>query len=155
CVVLDADWDEIAQGPCENLAPNGNRHSLAYIIYTSGSTGKPKGVQIEHRSVVNLLTSMQQEPGLLANDVLLSVTTVAFDIDGLDVYLPLITGARIVLASSEAARDALRLTTLINQHAVTVMQATPSTWRMLIESGWRGDSLKVLCGGEALSANLA
>ena len=135
--------------------PPGPRN-LAYVIYTSGSTGRPKGVQIEHRNLVNFLLSMQQEPGLGPQDVLLAVTTLSFDIAGLEIYLPLIAGARVVIASREAAQDGRKLAALLNHAGATVMQATPATWRLLIESGWEGKrDLRVLCGGEALSAELA
>ncbi len=128
----------------------------AYIIYTSGSTGKPKGVVIPHRAVVNFMRSMAREPGLTADDVILAVTTLSFDIAGLELFLPLTVGARIEIASREVALDATRLGPLIRESGATVMQATPATWRMLIESGWRGSpELRILCGGEALSRDLA
>src|SRR6185369_7498961 len=82
---------------------------LAYVIYTSGSTGRPKGVQISHRAVVNFLTSMQQAPGISANDTLLSVTTLSFDIAGLEIFLPLLNGARVVLDSRETLLDGREL----------------------------------------------
>ncbi len=130
--------------------------NLAYVLYTSGSTGTPKGVQIEHRSVVNFLTSMQRAPGMTSGDVLVAVTTISFDIAGLEIYLPLMTGARIVLASSGVARDGRRLKELLCRSGATMMQATPSTWRMLVESGWEGSSrMKILSGGEALPPELA
>jgi amino acid adenylation domain-containing protein len=128
----------------------------AYLLYTSGSTGKPKGVLIPHRAVVNFLLSMRQEPGLQSDDVLVAVTTLSFDIAGLELYLPLITGARVVVASSREASDAARLMDLMQRSGVTVLQATPATWRMLIEAKWAGQpNLKILCGGEALSRELA
>jgi len=130
--------------------------NLAYVIYTSGSTGKPKGVQLEHRSVVNFLSSMQKEPGLNSADILAAVTTLSFDIAGLEMYLPLICGARVVIASREATYDGRLLSQLLSRSGATVMQATPATWRLLFESGWKGDrNLKVLVGGEALPAELA
>ena len=126
------------------------------MIYTSGSTGRPKGVQISHRAVVNFLFSMLREPGLAAEDRLLSVTTLSFDIAALEIFLPLVAGAQVVLASRAVAADALRLAELIDRSGATVMQATPSTWGMLVEAGWRGaPGLKMLCGGEALSRELA
>src|SRR4051812_32461077 len=130
--------------------------NLAYVIYTSGSTGKPKGVQLEHRSVVNFLCSMQREPGLTEADALLAVTTLSFDIAGLEIYLPLLTGARLIVASRAATYDGALLQALLAKSKATVMQATPATWRLLFESGWTGDrNLKVLVGGEALSPDLA
>jgi amino acid adenylation domain-containing protein len=153
---LDADWDSIAQASTENLAGEATTSDLAYILYTSGSTGKPKGVQIPHRALTNFLLSMQREPGLTADDVLVSVTTLSFDIAGLELYLPLITGARVVVVSHEVAADGALLLKAVDQHHATVMQATPATWRMLIDSGWASTpNLKMLCGGEALPRDLA
>ncbi|HUR81387.1 MAG TPA: amino acid adenylation domain-containing protein, partial [Thermoanaerobaculia bacterium] len=127
---------------------------LAYVLYTSGSTGKPKGVQIPHRAVVNFLDTMREQPGLTEDDVLLAVTTLSFDIAGLELYLPLTTGARIELVSRETAADGRALAEVLK--GATIMQATPATWRMLLEAGWEGDpKLKILCGGEAMSADLA
>jgi amino acid adenylation domain-containing protein len=129
---------------------------LAYVLYTSGSTGKPKGVQISHRALVNFLISMQREPGITAKDSLLAITTLSFDIAGLELYLPLTVGARVVVASSEAATDGQQLVALMKECKPTVMQATPATWRMLLDSGWNGSSkLKILCGGESWSTELS
>ncbi len=133
-----------------------DRPDLAYVIYTSGSTGTPKGVAIRHTSVVNLLTSMQREPGLTGKDVLLAVTTLSFDIAVLELLLPLTVGARVVIASRAAGMDGGALASLIAESGATVMQATPATWQMLVESGWSGTpGLKVLCGGEAMPPDLA
>jgi len=155
-VCIDAHSKAISAHSGDNLEPAVTSSSLAYVIYTSGSTGKPKGVQIEHRALVNFLTSMAREPGIVDRDVLLAVTTLSFDIAGLELYLPLIRGARLVIASRETASDALLLKAGIDACGATIMQATPSTWRMLIDAGWNGDQrLKVLCGGEALSRELA
>lgn len=128
---------------------------LAYVIFTSGSTGRPKGVEIEHRSLSNLLQSMVREPGFGSSDTLLAVTTLAFDIAGLELYLPLIAGGRVVIAPSEKIGDGRLLMQLLEESGATVMQATPATWRLLFGSGWQGDrKLKVLVGGEALSPEL-
>ena len=155
-ILLDTDRKAIAEESKAGLDKTPSPRTLAYIMYTSGSTGTPKGVPIEHRSVVNLLCSMQREPGLTGEDVLLAVTTFSFDIAGLEIYLPLITGARLVVASSEDVVDGDRLKDLLSESQATVMQATPATWRLLIEAGWKGSShLKILCGGEALSPDLA
>ncbi len=111
---------------------------------------------IPRRALVNFLLSMAETPGMTASDTLLAVTTTSFDISILEFLLPLVCGAEIVIATAEQAADARELQRLLRQHAVTVMQATPTTWRMLIESGWEGKSdLRIFCGGEALSADLA
>jgi amino acid adenylation domain-containing protein len=129
---------------------------LIYVLYTSGSTGTPKGVALEHRNVVNFLLSMQREPGMAPQDRLLAVTTLSFDIAGLELYLPLITGATVIIASRDDTTDGTSLRGLLDAHDATVMQATPTTWRLLIEAGWQGGPhFKVLCGGEALPRDLA
>ncbi len=154
-LLLDADWNAIAANSIHNPEPTAGPENLAYVIYTSGSTGKPKGVQIEHRGVVNFLTSMQREPGLTRKDVLVAVTSLSFDIAGLEMYLPLIVGAPLVIAPREASYDGFQLMTLLRESGATMMQATPATWRLLVESGWDGGGgLKILCGGEAMSPEL-
>ena len=138
--------------PVVSVSPD----NLAYIIYTSGSTGRPKGVEVEHRNLVNFLFSMQREPGLTSSDVLLAVTTLSFDIAGLEIWLPLAVGAKIILASRADALEGARLNELVLRHGVTMMQATPSTWRLMLAAGFLGKSdLKALCGGEALPLDLA
>jgi len=155
-IVLDAEWDLISRNSTENFANAATADNLAYVIYTSGSTGKSKGVEVGHRALTNFLFSVQQEPGLSPDDVLLAVTTLSFDIAGLEIYLPLISGARVVIVESEVAADGIQLKQKIADSAATVMQATPATWQMLINAGWQGQpGLKVLCGGEALSRELA
>ncbi|WP_437981550.1 amino acid adenylation domain-containing protein [Sorangium sp. So ce117] len=130
--------------------------NLAYIIYTSGSTGHPKGVQVEHRSVVNFLEAMRESPGLDAGDVLLSVTTASFDISVLELFLPLSIGGRTVLVTAAEARDGATLLRALESWGATVMQATPSTWRLLLAAGWTGSpQLRALAGGEALPPDLA
>jgi amino acid adenylation domain-containing protein len=129
---------------------------LVYVLYTSGSTGKPKGVQIEHRNLVNFLLSMQTAPGIRSDDKLLGVTTISFDISGLELYLPLISGAELVLTDAESSKDGRILLDLIRSEKITIMQATPSTWRMMLSVGWNDTPpVKVLCGGEALPKDLA
>ncbi len=155
-VHLDEEQDQIEQQSDEPLPPLAKPSNRAYVIYTSGSTGRPKGVEIEHRALTNFLCSMAREPGLKETDVLLAVTTLGFDIAGLELFLPLITGARIELASWGTALDGSALGRLLATSGATVMQATPATWRILFESGWSGDRrLKVLCGGEAMDRDLA
>jgi amino acid adenylation domain-containing protein len=155
-VLLDADWSEIEQESSENLTRTAVAENLAYLIYTSGSTGNPKGVQISHRALTNLLWSMQHQPGFTSKDVLLSVTTLSFDIAGLELCLPLISGGRVAIVSRAVASDGIRLKESLETIAPTVLQATPATWQMLIDAGWQGDKhLKVFCGGEALPRQLA
>ena len=153
---MDSKWTEIACESERNPTTMGSANDLAYVLHTSGSTGKPKGVEITHRNLVNFLMSMQREPGMVASDTLLAVTTLSFDISGLEIYLPLVTGACVVIAPREATLDAAQMMDLMARHCVTVMQATPATWQMLLEAGWAGDpKLKILCGGEALPQELA
>jgi len=130
--------------------------ALAYVIYTSGSTGKPKGVAIEHGALMNLLRSMQREPGLGADDVLVAITTLAFDIAGLELLLPLLTGAKLVVATDAEVLDGRLLLGLLERTKATTLQATPGAWRILVDAGWtKSMQLKALCGGEALPRELA
>ena len=129
---------------------------LAYVIYTSGSTGRPKGVEICHRSVVNLMASMARAPGLHAGQVLAALTTPAFDLSVPDLYLPLVTGALMVIVGPEVASDGRRLAAALDECRADLVQATPTTWRMLLEAGWVGrPGIKAVCGGEALPEPLA
>ncbi|HEV8693706.1 MAG TPA: amino acid adenylation domain-containing protein, partial [Lysobacter sp.] len=145
------------------IAPTGPRvvsdvgpEDLAYVIFTSGSTGRPKGVQIPHRAAVNFLDAMAREPGLSSADTLCAVTTLSFDIAVLELLLPLTVGARIALADRATASDGAALAALLDRPGSTVMQATPATWRMLLDAGWQGSQqLRVLSGGEALPRELA
>jgi len=155
-VCLDRDAERIAAEGDSPPSSSATADDLAYVIYTSGSTGQPKGVQIPHRALVNFLATMQETPGMHAEDVLVAVTTLSFDIAGLELYLPLVAGGRVVIASQQDAADPRRLADLLRRSGATVLQATPTTWRMLIDSGWDGiPGLKALCGGEALPRVLA
>lgn len=136
--------------------PRINTDSPAYLNYTSGSTGTPKGVLVSHRNLISFLAAMQEMPGLEAGARLLAVTTPSFDIAGLELWLPLISQATVVLASETEARDGAALARLIAQHDIDCLQATPTTWRLLLESGWQGKAdMKALCGGEAMPLDLA
>ena len=129
---------------------------VAYVLFTSGSTGRPKGVEIPRSALANFLRSMEQRPGLRDGDRLLAITTTSFDIAGLELFLPLWVGATTVIADRETVRDPWMLAALIRSARPTVIQATPATWRCLLETGWRGDGrLRMLCGGEAMSLPLA
>lgn len=155
-ILLDQENQLIAKAPAANLALSGDPHDAAYVIYTSGSTGKPKGVMIPRRALVNFLLSMAETPGMDASDTLLSITPTSFDISILELLLPLVRGAQIVMATAEQAADGLELQKLLRQHEITLMQATPATWRMLLESNWEGKAdLRIYCGGEAMTTDLA
>jgi amino acid adenylation domain-containing protein len=155
-IFLDSDWPVISESSAQDPGPLASPENLAYVIYTSGSTGTPKGVQITHVSLTNFLLSMQDELKLSADDVLAAVTTLSFDIAGLELYVPLITGARLVVLDRKIATDGPALAEELQRIQATVMQATPATWRLLVESGWDGDAgLQILCGGESLGAELA
>ncbi len=154
-IILDDIWASLNSYPTTDPDVEVKGEDLIYILYTSGSTGQPKGVQIKHHNVVNFLYSMQKQPGLTAADKLLAVTTISFDIAGLELWLPLITGAQIVLADASTAKDGVALLGIIKKDKITVMQATPYTWRIMLEAGWDKERIKVICGGEALPLDLA
>jgi amino acid adenylation domain-containing protein len=152
-VFLIDSLDVMAPGGIAN-APRPD--DAAYVIYTSGSTGRPKGVAVSHRALVNFLWSMRREPGLDASDRLVAVTTVSFDIAALELYLPLLTGATLIVAQEEAVMDGVALLGLLRAHDATIMQATPVTWQLLIDAGWDGTpNLRALVGGEAVPRTLA
>ncbi|BFU96642.1 MAG: putative Multi-domain non-ribosomal peptide synthetase [Nitrospira sp.] len=155
-ICLDREAAAVRHEADDNLAPMATAQDLAYVLYTSGSTGHPKGVQIRHGSLMNFLWAMKRQPGCTAGDVMLSVTTLSFDIAALELYLPLLVGGRVELVSRAVAMDGWRLMRALETVQPTIMQATPATWRLLLESGWSGSSaLTALCGGEALPPDLA
>jgi amino acid adenylation domain-containing protein len=155
-VYVDAMGEDGARQSGVNPVSTVVSDNLAYVIYTSGSTGRPKGVQITHGSLSNFLHAMQQSLDLTPEDVVLAVSTICFDISTLEIFLPLITGARLVLVDREAAADGEQLLSIINRQGVTLAQATPTTWQMMLEVGWaRGRRLKILSGGEALPPKVA
>ncbi|MFD9789951.1 amino acid adenylation domain-containing protein [Streptomyces sp. NPDC059070] len=149
-VLMDRPWPGGAPPRARATADD-----LAYVIYTSGSTGDPKGVMVPHGALTNFLCSMADRPGLRAADRLLAVTTHSFDIAALELYLPLVVGACVHLCDADTARDPGRLKDLLGAVRPTVMQATPSTWTMLLHAGWtNAEGVRVLCGGEALPETL-
>lgn len=159
-LLLDGDAAIIATASSEPLAPDpqydARPEDPAYLIYTSGSTGQPKGVLVPHRAVANFLASMARAPGLTPDDRLLAVTTPGFDIAVLELLLPLAEGATVVLASEHQVVDGRLLARLIEAEGVTVLQATPSRWQLLLDAGWQGrPDFKALVGGEPLTPNLA
>jgi amino acid adenylation domain-containing protein len=153
---LDDDADLIATAPNVPPPPAVGSDALAYLIYTSGSTGKPKGVAVPQGALCNLLASMLATPGMRAGDRLLAVATLSFDMSVPDVFLPLVTGAAVVLASREDAMNGQALASLIDRHDVNMMQATPTTWHLLLEAHWRpAPGFRALFGGEPLQPALA
>ncbi|WP_299421239.1 amino acid adenylation domain-containing protein [Sphingomonas bacterium] len=151
-ILIDDIGDTADEAPSVAIAPG----DLAYVLYTSGSTGHPKGVEISHGALINLLASMRDRPGFGAGDSLLAVTTLSFDIAMLELFLPLMAGGEVIVAPRRSAVDPRALIELIDSAHPTVMQATPATWRALIEAGWQGSpDLRILCGGEAFPRGLA
>jgi len=155
-VMIDGDWAMVARQSDDDVVGPAAPDDAAYVIFTSGSTGRPKGVEVSHRALANFAYAMLREPGVSQQDVLLAVTTISFDIAVLELFVPLMAGATIVLAGRADAANPRALARLLGAHEVTLMQATPATWRMLLDSGWSGKAnLKALCGGEALTRDLA
>ena len=154
-VELDADWPLIASRPATVPASGAGPDHLAYVIYTSGSTGRPKGVMIRHQGVVSLLTCEPMRSCLGPHDILLAVTSLSFDIAILELLLPLFVGARVVVAASAVAADGVELDGLFRRSGATVMQATPTSWHLLLDAGWSGEQVRALCGGEAMTRDLA
>jgi amino acid adenylation domain-containing protein len=154
-MVLDGDQNAIV-GDVESEWEDATPDDIAYVIYTSGSTGRPKGVRVRHQALTNLLCAMAASPGFSAADELLALTTICFDISYLELFLPLISGGRVIVCPSEVTSNGVALRETIERMRPTVIQATPSAWKMLIAAGWEGDPhLKVLCGGEDLPTDLA
>ncbi|HPT20308.1 MAG TPA: amino acid adenylation domain-containing protein [Bacteroidales bacterium] len=154
-IYIDRVWAEILSKNTSNPSPSISADSLAYIIYTSGSTGRPKGVKVHHRAVVNMVNSMSKKPGIHQDDVLLAVVTPAFDMSVYEIFTSLANGATLVIAGKNDIVDGKALAGLIDEHNVTILQATPSLWNILLSSQWKGrKGLKALCGGEALTQSL-
>ncbi len=154
--LTDDNWPDVASCSDENPNVSLAADNLAYVIYTSGSTGRPKGVQLEQRNLTNFLLAMRDGVGISTDDTLLAVTTISFDIAGLELYLPLLVGGTVVIADKTQSGDGAWLAQRLDTGDITAMQATPATWRMLLAAGWGGNSsLKALCGGEALPSDLA
>ncbi|GGO23326.1 hypothetical protein GCM10010116_47010 [Microbispora rosea subsp. aerata] len=156
--VVELAWDgvPVAGAPSGDGPGGGPAGDLAYLMYTSGSTGRPKGVAVPHRAVVNLLESFASLLELTPRDAWLAVTTLSFDISVLELLLPLTQGARVVVASAQETADGRALRARAVSEAVTIMQATPASWRILLESGGVPETIATrLCGGEALPRDLA
>jgi amino acid adenylation domain-containing protein/non-ribosomal peptide synthase protein (TIGR01720 family) len=155
-VLVDAEAAGIAASPAHSGSHKSHPDELAYVIFTSGSTGRPKGVQVTHGALANFLSHFAASPGITEKEVLLAVTTLSFDIAGLELFLPLVTGARLALASRETAADASRLGAALARSGATILQATPATWRLLLAAEWRPQvTMQAWCGGEAMPSDLA
>jgi amino acid adenylation domain-containing protein len=153
---LAAEAGALSVLEASDLATNAAPEDIAYVIYTSGSTGRPNGVAVLHGALANLLGAMRRRPGLRDTDIVAAVTTISFDIAALELYLPLIVGARIELVSNDVAADGVALAQLLSESGATLLQATPTTWRLLIEAGWRASSgFRAFCGGESMPRDLA
>ncbi|MBU4337085.1 MAG: amino acid adenylation domain-containing protein, partial [Actinobacteria bacterium] len=156
CVVVEIGEVDLAPDPRPaEVAARPGPEDLAYVLYTSGSTGRPKGVEIPHGALTNLLRSMAETPGCGEQDVLLAVTTLSFDISALELFLPLLCGGQVEIASRGLAADGRALRQRLDRGGITMLQATPATWRMLLEAGWEGtEGLTALIGGEPLPPDL-
>lgn len=157
--VVHLDRDAAAIGTQDATAPTAvlqDTEAAAYVIFTSGSTGTPKGVEVSHRALVNFLSTMADKPGFTADDVVMAVTTISFDIAGLELFLPLMKGGKVVICARDEVRDGFALVQKIEAAKASMVQATPSLWRILLEAGFKAHAdLKMLCGGEPLPRDLA
>lgn len=154
--VLDGcdPWD--VNTIASSVLPTCSPSSLAYLIYTSGSTGQPKGVMVPHRAVVNFLCHQQQQLAVASHDRLLAVTTLSFDIHVLELWLPLLSGAELHIATDALRHDGAALARYLCQHDISLFQATPATWKLLLANDWQGaPQLTGLIGGEACPLSLA
>jgi len=154
-VCLDSNWDIVSRSSEQQVSNKSGPGNLAYVIFTSGSTGKPKGVMIHHAAAVNFITSMVRRLEFSEQDNFLAITRLSFDISVLELLLPLTIGATTVIASRESVVDPDKLIKICQSASISVVQATPVTWRLLLTADWQGPGVKALCGGEAMPAELA
>ena len=156
-IYLDRDWAFCAPFSVQNILSSNTGLSMAYLIYTSGSTGQPKGVMVTHEAVINLLLTLQEHVGVDQTAVILAVTSLSFDISVFELLGPLIVGGRLVLTSREDVTDGVALIAALQSHGITVMQATPTTWHMLLQASHTTPlgSLGIICGGEPMPTDLA
>lgn len=148
------DWERIGRESPEKPRVLCSIEQLAYIIYTSGSTGRPKGVMVRHAGAVNFLLAMQEALQLSARDVMAATTSISFDIALLELFLPIMVGGRTIVMNRDVVTDGARLAQELERNGATVMQATPSGWRLLLDAA-PAPPVRVLCGGEAFPLELA
>lgn len=155
-LLLEDIFSDLSQYPETSLPEKVDLQNIVYILYTSGSTGKPKGVPITHKNLVNLLFSTLEKPGIKESDVLISITTISFDIAMVELFAPLLIGAKLIVTTEETSKDTRLLLDVMEAEAITWMQATPATWQMLLYSGWEKPlAIKAISTGEALPMVLA
>nr|WP_321223483.1 amino acid adenylation domain-containing protein [uncultured Psychroserpens sp.] len=155
-LIQDDLFSNLSQFPIQPISVDIKLDDIVYLLYTSGSTGKPKGVPITHKNLVNLLYSFIETPGIEQSDTLISITTISFDIAMAELFAPLLRGAKLVLTNEETAKDTRLLLDVMTNEAVTMMQATPATWQMLLDSGWDEHlPIRAISTGEALPLELA
>jgi len=153
---LDSDWPKIESQPTSKPKEQASPSNISYVLFTSGSTGKPKGVEVTHQSLVNLICAVRKQPAMNADDRVLAVTTISFDVATGELLVPLSVGARVIIASADDVTDGSRLREQMETHNVTAITATPGTFRLLGEAGWRSrPGLKIWSTGEALPRELA
>ena len=153
---LETIFAELEKYPSTPIELKVDSDDIAYLLYTSGSTGKPKGVSVSHKNIVNLLSSVLVEPGIQETDRILSITTISFDIAGFELYGALLKGAELVLTNEETSKDPRLLLDILRNDGITMLEATPATWQMLLDSGWKEKlPIRALCTGEALPLVLA
>jgi amino acid adenylation domain-containing protein len=141
------------------LAPahaGGEGGGIAYVIYTSGSTGKPKGVEIRHKSLVNALLAIKDYVGFTPNSSMFALTTISFDVSTAELFMPLIAGGCVEIGEDGLVADGVRMVERFDESKPSHIQLTPSTWKMVLAAGWRGDKeICLLSCGEAISRDLA
>nr|BAW27730.1 hypothetical non-ribosomal peptide synthetase [Micromonospora sp. SpD080624G1-02] len=152
---LDRAGDRLAELPDTPPVTTTTADDLAYLIYTSGSTGRPKGVMVPHRAIVNLTVAFVRLFEVTETDVVAAVASHAFDLSLPELLSPLTVGATVLLASRRTATDGAALGALLTDGGATVMQTTPTMWRMLVDSGWTGGDLRAGASGETVPSSLA
>ncbi|WP_116772100.1 non-ribosomal peptide synthetase [Maribacter litoralis] len=155
-LLVSSIFSDLSTYSCTPVNTKISINQIAYILYTSGSTGKPKGVTVTHKNLVNLLYSILEKPGVQNTDKVISITSISFDIAGFELYASLLKGAQLILTDEETSKDPRLLLEVLETEEITLMEATPATWQMLIDVGWKNHlPLKAFCTGEALPMALA